>query len=63
MALCMYLTKHSWPQGRKGNNYDGYVMPIGYLNTALTGGFCDNPSKPMGSDLKIELLTGRPDIG
>jgi hypothetical protein len=43
MALTRCLSHHAWPQGKKGNNYVGYVMPIGYPKTALICGLCDNP--------------------
>jgi hypothetical protein len=43
MVLCRCLTNHSWPQGRKGDNYVGYVMPLGYPKTALICGLCDAP--------------------
>ena len=43
MALCRCMSDHSWPEGRKGNSYVGYVLPIGYPKTALICGLCENP--------------------
>ena len=43
MALCRCLEKHSWPEGRKGNEYVGFVIPVGYPETALICGLCNNP--------------------
>lgn len=43
MALCRCFSNHSWPQGRNGNSYVGYVMPVDYPKTALICGLCENP--------------------
>jgi hypothetical protein len=42
MALCRCLEERHRPKGRT-NQYIGYVQPIGYPNTALICGRCDNP--------------------
>lgn len=41
MAICR-CKKHSPPKGRK-LNYIGFVEPIGFPDTALVCGLCDDP--------------------
>jgi len=43
MAICRCLEIHSWPKGRKGREYIAYLKPIGYPDTSLICGLCDNP--------------------
>ena len=42
MALCRCLEKHSWPNGRV-RKYVGYLKPLGFPETSLICGLCDNP--------------------
>ena len=42
MALCRCLQTHAWPKGRI-RKYIAYVKPVGYPNTSLICGLCDNP--------------------
>ena len=42
MALSRCLEKHKWPKGKK-TRYIGYVKPVGYPNTSLICGLCENP--------------------
>ncbi len=42
MALCRCIESHRWPKGLK-REYIAYVFPVGYPNTALICGRCDNP--------------------
>jgi hypothetical protein len=42
MALCRCLERHAWPQGRT-EPYVAYVHPVGYPETSLVCGLCDNP--------------------
>lgn len=42
MALCRCLQTHSWPKGRT-RKYVAYVKPIGYPDTSLICGLCNNP--------------------
>ncbi len=42
MALCRCLQGHQWPRGRTVE-YLAYVYPVGYPETALVCGRCDNP--------------------
>jgi hypothetical protein len=42
MALCRCLEIHGWPKGRT-HDYVAYAKPVGYPQTALICGLCDNP--------------------
>ncbi len=42
MSICRCLEVHCWPRGRK-QEYVAYVKPLGYPDTALVCGRCDNP--------------------
>ena len=42
MSLCRCLELHSHPKGRT-TTYVAYVKPLGYPNTALICGLCNNP--------------------
>lgn len=41
--LCRCLQNHSWPNGKNGRRYVGYVLPIGYPETAAICGRCNAP--------------------
>ena len=41
MALCRCIQQHGWPIGRTAE-YIGYVLPVGYPETALICGRSDN---------------------
>lgn len=43
MALVRCREKHGHPKGRGGRVYVGYVLPIGYPETAVVCGRCDRP--------------------
>ena len=40
MALCRCINKHGWP-GERNADFIGYVLPLGYPQTALICGHCD----------------------
>ena len=42
MALSRCLKFHAWPKGRT-QQYMGYVMPVGYPNSSLICGLCEQP--------------------
>lgn len=42
MALCRCLGKHAWPNGRV-RKYIGYLKPLGFPDSSLICGLCDNP--------------------
>ncbi|WP_378954723.1 hypothetical protein [Pelosinus sp. sgz500959] len=53
--LCRCLAKHSWPRGKKGRKYIGYVKPFGYPDTAAVCGSCDNPAVVWLDEMEVEL--------
>ncbi len=42
MAVSRCLETHAWPKGRV-RKYIGYLKPLGYPETSLICGLCDNP--------------------
>jgi hypothetical protein len=42
VALCRCLEAHAWPNGRV-RKYTGYLKPLGYPETSLICGLCNNP--------------------
>lgn len=53
MALSRCLKNHSWPQGRT-TQYMGYVFPIGYPQTSLICGRCDEPGVIWLNDSEVK---------
>jgi len=42
LGLCRCLQIHAWPKGKR-RKYVAYVQPVGYPNTSLICGLCNNP--------------------
>jgi hypothetical protein len=53
MALCRCLEMHGKPEGR-ATSYTAYLHPVGYPDTALTCGLCDNPGVIWVNDQEVE---------